>query len=69
MEFQVAIGIALVIAALGLRLLHPLPGGLRLKFGDEVAEWTANDIGFWIALLVGLGIVLWRLAGKVGHSG
>lgn len=69
MEFQIAVGIALVVAALGLRFLQPLPGGLRLKFADEVVELTINDIGFWIALLVGLGIVLWRLAGRVGHSG
>ena len=68
MEFQIAIGIALVIAALGLRFLHPMPGGLRLRFGEEVSEWSSNDIGFWIALLVGLGLLLWRLAGKVGHS-
>jgi hypothetical protein len=45
-----------------------MPGGLRLKFGDEVSEWSSNDIGFWIALLVGPGLLLWRLAGKVGHS-
>jgi hypothetical protein len=67
-EFQIAIGFALVVVALGFRLLHPMPGGLRFKYGDEAVEWTMNDIGFWIALIAGLGLLLWRLAGKVGHS-
>ena len=57
------VGIALLIAAAGIRLLVPFSFGVDLPSSGKVV--SINLIAFWALAAAGAGVLLWDLAGRI----
>jgi uncharacterized protein YybS (DUF2232 family) len=61
---EVEVGLIALVAAVAFRTLRPMSSDIEFDMGDR--SWNLNQVAFWILVLIGVGVLLWALAGLIG---